>query len=237
MPLRQRLRFWSVTQWLIALNVAVYAADVLSRHAPARWGAFSAADALYEFQVWRFITFQFLHASPVHLFFNMVALYFFGTSVEARLGKTPFVVFYLACGTGGALAYILMWKLDWLDAGAYTQLVGASAGVFGALVGAAVLSPHSTVRLLFPPVTLRMRTLALIFVGLAVLTIWDRGANAGGEAAHLGGAVVGYVLIRNQRALNWITRLRVGSGRPGGRRRRFWRPGDPAENFFRRDVR
>ena len=76
-----------------------------------------------------------------------------------------------------------------------------------------------------------------IFVGLAVLTIWDRGPNAGGEAAHLGGAVAGFVLIRNERLLHWISRVRFGAGRRGRRGQRFWRPGDPAENFFRRDVR
>ena len=233
MPLRQRMRLWSATQWLIALNVALYVADVLSGRTLTAWGAFSAAEALYELQGWRFITFQFLHGGPGHLLFNMIALYFFGGAVEARLGRTPFVVFYLASGTGGALTFLVLGKLGWLQAGAYTQLVGASAGVFGAVVAAAVLSPNSTVRLLFPPVTLRTRTLALIFVGLAVLTIWDRGENAGGEAAHLGGAAAGYLLVRSQRLLNWLGRARVGAPR----RQRFWRPGDPAENFFRRDVR
>jgi membrane associated rhomboid family serine protease len=83
------------------------------------------------------------------------------------------------------------------------------------------------VRLLFPPILLRMQTLAWIFIGFAVLAIVAKGANAGGEAAHLGGAFAGWLLASNHHWLNIFDRKH--------RHRRFWRPGDPAEDFFRRD--
>lgn len=73
--------------------------------------------------------------------------------------------------------------------------------------------------------------MVLIYLGLAALMVWTAGVNAGGEAAHLGGAAAGFLLIRNPA---WLARVPMFSR--GRRRARFWKPGDPAENFFRRDV-
>jgi membrane associated rhomboid family serine protease len=106
-------------------------------------------------------------------------------------------------------------------------MIGASAGVFGVLIAAVKIAPNMTVRMIFPPVSLRMTTLAWIFIGFAVLTIISKGQNAGGEAAHLGGAFVGWLLMSNHGWLNVFDRKRRG--------KRFWRPGDPAEKFFRRE--
>jgi membrane associated rhomboid family serine protease len=100
--------------------------------------------------------------------------------------------------------------------------------VFGILVAVMVIAPHTTVQLLLPPVLVRIRTVAMIFIGMAVVTILAKGPNAGGEAAHLGGAVAGWILIANPNWLNFLDRSK--------RRQRFWRPGDPASNFFREDA-
>jgi hypothetical protein len=85
-----------------------------------------------------------------------------------------------------------------------TGLVGASAGIYGILAGVAVLAPSMRVSLLFPPVTLTMRQLALalltISVGAIVLKI---GGNEGGEAGHLGGAIMGFFLMK---AHHWMKR-------------------------------
>ena len=75
---------------------------------------------------------------------------------------------------------------------------------------------------------MRFVTLAWVYVGWAVLNVLRHADNAGGHAAHLGGAAVGFVLIRNP---TWFGVLRLGP-----KPRRFWRPGDPASNFFRRDA-
>src|SRR2546422_849380 len=118
-----RPRPGSVTAWLIFLNVLVYVADGLivwwtrilyqAQHdgrplplvlTPLRfWGYFSADMAIGHLQLWRFITFQFLHANFDHLVFNMLALFFFGPMVERFLGARQFIFFYLLSGVGGAL--------------------------------------------------------------------------------------------------------------------------------------
>lgn len=87
---------------------------------------------------------------------------------------------------------------------------------------------YGGVRLMFIGITLRQKTLAWGFIGLAIIDIAARGANAGGEAAHLGGAVVGYALIRN---MHWFSALGLAP-----KRHRFWKPGDPKSNFFKPDA-
>jgi membrane associated rhomboid family serine protease len=56
--------------------------------------------------------------------------------------------------------------------------------------------------LLFPPIPMQLRTLAWVMVAIAVATVFFNAGNAGGEAAHLGGAVVGYLLIQRPQVLN-----------------------------------
>ncbi len=238
-PFGQRLRMASFTTWLIIINVAVYVLDVLLVAAglgaetqigtlgPLQSiGYFSAETAVHSMQIWRFITFQFLHAGIGHLFFNMLALYFFGPMVEQYLGSRRFLGYYLLCGMAGAAAYLVLWRLGIIVSEAWVPLVGASAGIFGILLAGARIAPNTKVMLLFPPIPISLKAMAWIFVGIALLTILQQGPNAGGEAAHLGGAVLGFLLIRRPGLLDWCDRVRLGGVSPGKirkqhRRQRF----------------
>ena len=213
------MRMWSVTTWLIAINVAVFLLDNMTDGYLGAWGFFSAAAAIFHLQVWRFITFQFLHDGISHIFFNMLALYFFGPMIEGYLGSRRYLAFYLLCGVAGAAMYLVLWVLGFLHMGASTQLVGASAGIFGVLIAAARVAPDTTVMLMFPPIPMKLKVLAWIMIGIAVFTILGDRANAGGEAAHLGGAALGSLLIWRPDLLNvfdWPARRR---------RRRFFTDG------------
>jgi membrane associated rhomboid family serine protease len=204
-----------VTRWLVLINIVVFALDffVLPRLGIVvvvtdgvrkfvyplldYLGHFSAAAAFGEGQVWRLITFQFLHGNLQHLLVNMLSLWSFGPIAEQYLGRRRFLLFYLWCGVGGAMLYMLLWLGGILPGtGASTPLVGASAGIFGVIVAAAMLKPHDEVTLLFPPMDVEMRTLAWIMLPVAAGIVIFAGPNAGGEAAHLGGAAVGWWLIR-----------------------------------------
>ncbi len=222
------MRWWSLTQWLIAINVSIFVIDWLSSGILTEFGAFSAENGIFRLQIWRWVTCQFLHNDPLHLIFNMWALWIFGPPVEARLRRQSFIAFYLLSGLGGVLGYLFLWRLAILETTRETQLIGASACIFGCLVAAAHFAPNAIIRYVFPPITLRLRTIAWICVGLAIVVIARHGENSGGEAAHLGGAAVGFVLVRN---MSWLNVMRIGS-----RLRRFWKPGDPASNFFRKDI-
>lgn len=181
-----------------------------------RWLYFSTDTGFRSLEVWRFIGFQFLHVNVAHLLFNMIALYFFGPLVEQHLGRKRYLAFYLLCGVCGALMYLL------LNLGGFfvslmaghdvavpgllfdspaTPLMGASAGVFGVLMAGAFLAPRIIV-LLFFILPMRLATLAYAFVALALFSVLFGGANAGGEAGHLGGAIAGFYFIRHPHHLH-----------------------------------
>lgn len=207
-----RLSTQSAVMWLIVANFAVFVLQGVLGGAqrgsglnPGAWGFFSTDKAVYGGQVWRFLTYQFLHADFMHFFFNMLGLYFFGPLLEGRWGMSRFLAFYLLCGSAGAaLAALLGAALPGL--GVFppgTVLVGASGAVFGILAACAVLFPHQRVQLLFPPVPMTMRTMALVFLGIAALSVLAGSRNAGGEAAHLGGAALGFLLASKPGLLSW----------------------------------
>jgi membrane associated rhomboid family serine protease len=168
------------------------------------------ATGLFGGRVWELLTFQFLHGGIGHLAVNMIGLYVFGPWLERWWGSRRFTVYYLLCGMAGALFFALLWWLGMFpDTGPYTPLVGASAGLYGILVGVAVIAPDLRVMLVFPPIELSMRQLALAVLAIAVLAVLTGvGGNAGGEAGHLGGAIVGYLLIQRPHWLAWAARRR-----------------------------
>lgn len=219
------MRMGSVTTWLIALNVAVFILDAFLRPrgfpVGRLWlaGYFSASTALYELELWRFLTFQFLHADITHLFFNMLSLYFFGYLIEGYLGSRRYLAFYLLCGIAGAVAYLLLWAAGVLIGDPRVPMVGASAGIFGVLFAAARVAPDTTVMLMFPPIPMKLKVLALVLAGVALVTVLTSGRNAGGEAAHLGGAALGSLLIQFPQVLNVFDWRRM---RSGGRRTEEW---------------
>ena len=241
------LSMWSVTTWLIVINVAVFVLDQILFRAGIAYpqirpvlavdpagqqvilnvrtltlpleglGHFSVSQAVFHFEIWRFITFQFLHAGIGHLLFNMIALYFFGPLVESYFGARRFIAFYLLSGIGGPIVYTLLMILHVLIPDATTPLVGASAGIFGILIAAAQIAPDTTV-LLYGAIPMKLKTLAWVLLGIAVYTVLQYGSvgqqNAGGQAAHLGGAAVGYLLVRNPRLLSGVRVGRLFGKRP-----------------------
>ncbi len=208
------LNAMSVTTWLIVINIVVFLIDSLLYVRPpgpyghavpflTYFGAFTADAAIAHVQLWRFITFQFLHQNLTHIIFNMLALYIFGPLIEDFLGSRRYLAFYLLCGIAGAVLYLALLMGHVLHDSPDTPMVGASAGIFGVLVAGAYVAPDATVMLLFPPIPLRLRWLAWILIGIAIYTIIGSGQNAGGQAAHLGGAALGAILIRRAQWLNW----------------------------------
>jgi membrane associated rhomboid family serine protease len=174
-------------------------------------GHFSTLRGFFNFEFWRFITFQFLHANFTHLLFNMFGLWVFGGLVEQYLGSKRYLAFYLTCGIFGAVAYLLLnllgnvFQLNLpgvLINDTWTPLVGASAGVFGVILASAYIAPNAMIMLIIPPVPLKLKWFAYGYVAIAAANLLIfRGANMGGDAAHLGGALAGAFFIRNAHLL------------------------------------
>ena len=200
-----------VVKWLLIVNVGVFILDYMilplvfdlkvdRYHAPLllQWGAFSIQSALRELHLWEFVTFQFLHGSLGHVLFNSIGIYFFGPWMERWWGSKKFLIFYLLCGAAGAAFFTLLTALGVLPADHGSALVGASAGIYGIFIGVAVIAPELRVALLFPPIELSMRQLAIGLMAISAGAILlNLGGNEGGEAGHLGGAILGFILMRN----------------------------------------
>jgi len=200
-------RITPVVKWLLIINTAVF----LSGFLIPRFGSF----LFYWFsvwpkttgttmQLWRYITYQFLHAGLGHIFWNMFVLYFFGTMIENFWGSRKFLIFYLICGTTGGIFYPILTHIGWLGVG---TLVGASGSILGMLAAAAILFPRMVVYL-FGVFPLKMYILAIILLAWSLLSILrpDINDNAGGEAAHLGGMCAGAIYVLSEK---WRQRVKM----------------------------
>jgi len=179
---------------------------------------FSTSRLINGIEYWRVLGFQFLHshATLAHLLFNMLGLFFFGPLVERHLGGKRYLAFYLICGIAGAMMYLMLNVLGIVAQHLFgegthipgllfndinTPLIGASAGVFGILMAGAYLAPNATV-LFFFVIPMRLATLAYALVILSLVSVLLAWSNAGGDAAHIGGAIAGWYLIRNPTKLH-----------------------------------
>lgn len=227
----------SATQALIIINIVVFIVGMFVQQ-PASLGipygggaptprlevlgAYSWFTCFMQKELWRLVTYQFLHANFAHILFNMWGLYFFGPAVEDIMGAKKFLAFYLVCGIAGALCSSLLADIGLVNAlgnspqavefcsylaeygaGYYgsvetwqmVPLIGASAAVYGVMVATAFLYPDVMISLIFPPITLKLRTFAIAIMVIASLTVLFNMSNAGGEAGHLGGIVMGALIM------------------------------------------
>jgi membrane associated rhomboid family serine protease len=210
------ISLWSMNTRLIAINIAVFFinaafvqnvadqfGDVVGRvHPLNEWGFFSISTAIVHLQLWRFLTFQFLHANLTHILYNMIALFFFGPMIESYFGARRYLAFYLICGFAGPIMYMILWASGLFVHSANDEMVGASAGIFGVLIAAAQVAPYAKV-LIYGILPMSLRTMAWILLAIAAYTVLSNGDNAGGQAAHLGGAAMGFLLIKYPRILSF----------------------------------
>lgn len=186
------------------------AMEILKPMGPLKALGFFSTGKVVELQVWRFVTFQFLHADRMHLIFNMIGLFFFAPIAERYLGsRRLFVSFYLVCGMAGAALYLLLnlagILLPFRVPGVlvnevWVPLVGASAGVFGVLWAAAYIAGDARMYVM-GVIPMKIRTGVILFTVIAFWNLVTDGNNAGGDAAHIGGAIAGFFFIRNPHIL------------------------------------
>lgn len=180
---------------IIAINVIVFLVQLLGgvfggqafSQFIIRWFAFIPDVLVTVTQPWRLVTYMFLHGGVWHILFNMLWLWWMGRSVEEALGPRTFLAIYFGAGIGGALIDVIL--AQFLGIG---PIIGASGAVFGVMVAFAALYPNMPIMLiLLPPIKAKYVVGGLI--GLNILLL-----NSGGGVArgvHLGGALVGYLLI------------------------------------------
>jgi len=178
----------TVAEFLFARNTSV--ADWLSRQLsmPA-----NLESLLYK--PWTIISYMFLQRDVFHILFNLLWLYWMGMIFLDFLNKRQFIFTYLAGGIAGALLYLLAYNTLPAFAGLSQNsiLLGSSASVMAIVIGTATLLPDFTIRLLLFG-NVRLKYLAMAYFILDIIGMG--GANPGGSIAHIGGAIVGFVFIK-----------------------------------------
>ena len=187
----------AVTRTLLIANVAIFGLQVLTQNAfvPA-FALWPLASPQYpgapSFEVWQLVTYGFLHGDWTHLFFNMFALYMFGSDVERLLGAQRFVQYYLVCVVGAAVAQLIVMN------GMSTPpvpTVGASGGVFGLLLAFGMAFPRRRILLIFPPIPMPAWLFVTLY-GMLELYLGVTGSQVGvAHFAHLGGMAAGYAML------------------------------------------
>jgi len=171
---------------LILINVLVF---LLQNIFPAITALFALTPraVVEHFFAWQIVTYMFLHGSIMHILFNMLMLWLFGSTIESVWGSRQFLRYYIICGIGGAVGSLIF---------SYnSSVIGASGAIFGLYVAYAMMFPDSYIYIyfLFP-------VKAKYFVaGMAILQLANGLAGPSGIAyfAHLGGAAAGLLFFRS----------------------------------------
>ncbi|UOQ55223.1 rhomboid family intramembrane serine protease [Hymenobacter cellulosivorans] len=195
---------------LLLINVLVFVAFILLRtvmflltggkngHLPVlEWLAVPSVPGTLLTRPWTMLTYSFIHFDFFHILFNLLNLYWFGALVREYLGDRRLVSLYVLGALCGAALYVLALNLVPALRGGPAILYGASASVTAIIVAAATLMPDYTFSIiLLGPV--RIKYIAAVVVILSIAGI--NGGNAGGMLAHLGGALLGFVFIKQLQA-------------------------------------
>lgn len=111
-----------VTKNLLIINIIIYLFMVLAPRAGASVEQYGALYYLTsdQFRPWQLVTYMFIHANFMHIFFNMFSLWMFGVIVERTLGSQKFLLYYISCGLGAAL----------IQEGVFALMISHYAGLF-----------------------------------------------------------------------------------------------------------
>lgn len=168
-----------------------------------QWLALPADLSELAYKPWTIVTYMFTHQGLFHILFNMLWLYWLGMIFLDFLNKRQFTFVYLAGGLLGGVLYLLAYNLIpvFQPRAVSSALLGASAGVSAVIFATATLLPDYAIRMLFFG-NVKLKYLALVFIILDVIAIG--GFNAGGSLAHIGGALFGFLYIKQlQNGRDW----------------------------------
>jgi rhomboid family protein len=177
-----------MTKWvrrILIATVLTYFVTSASRPLYIALMLFPSA-ALY--RPWTLVTYMFLHAGLGHIFFNMLGLFFFGPRLENRLGAKGFLWLYFLSGLGGAAASILFAR--------QYPVVGASAAVYGVLVGFAMYWPRERIYIWMVLPVEAWLLVTLFVIGSLYAGINPSAGSRTANFAHLGGIVVAFVFLK-----------------------------------------
>jgi len=225
-----------VIKGIIIACVAVFLLQAIAGGRVEALFALSPAEVVYGLRLWQPLTYLFLHdpSNILHLVFNMLMLWMFGTELERHWGSVPFLRFYLICGAGAGLLSIALDPVARLVSGTgpwFSEVgtIGASGAIYGLLAAQGMLFPDRMlmVFLFFP---MRMRPAVLLMAGITFYAAWLTPGSGINHIAHLGGMAIAWLILRRA----WNLRQLLADWRWERRRRRYRVVADLRDDDFRR---
>jgi membrane associated rhomboid family serine protease len=200
----QKFKLQNIVGKFIYINVAIYVVVALIGVFSVLFNA-GAGDVVVRYlelpsslqqllcRPWTLFTYMFLHEQFMHILWNMIALYVFGRIFIDFFSLRHFVGTYILGGLFGGVAFVLSYNVFpyFEPYVGISYLIGASASVLAIVVASAVRNPGYRINLLLIG-SVKLSTFALITVAISVFML--AGDNAGGNFAHLGGAVAGWLV-------------------------------------------
>ena len=148
---------------------------------------YSFNDSAFNF--YQLITYGFLHGNLPHLIINMLPLFMFGRVLENTWGSKRFLNYYLLTVIGAGIVQLIV--------GGFSITIGASGAIFGLLAGFGILFPNTQLFLLFPPIPIKAK---YFVIGYCLIELFLGGIAIQGDTiahfAHLGGAIMGFLIIK-----------------------------------------
>lgn len=193
------LRITDVVKNLLIINVLVFVAVRYLLPIPGLERYFvlvfpgtelydAAEGVTYSFEPVQIVTHMFMHGDFRHLLFNMLGLLFLGPLVEQALGPKRFLIMYLASGLAASLLQMVLVK---------GAVVGASGGVYGVLAAFATMFPNLELMLMFIPIPIKAKYVATGLILIGLFMGLSGGMSGIAHYAHVGGAVMGFILIKS----------------------------------------
>jgi membrane associated rhomboid family serine protease len=171
----------SIVNKIIVANVVIFLLQVMFRPQFTNLFALTPRAVIQDFYFWQLLTYMFLHGGFFHLFFNMLITWFFGSTLERVWGSQKFLKYYLTCGLGGGI-FFMIFNFN-------GAVVGASAAVFGLYLAYGILFPNNPVYIYFLfPVKAKY---FVAVIALFQLAYGISGPSGVAYFAHLGGMVAG----------------------------------------------
>ena len=187
----------SGVRWLLIMNVALFVLNfALDRMGLGGFFVFfrlTPALVLRSGMIWQLVTYMFLHSTvdPLHILFNMLALWMIGSEIERTWGTRRFLKYYFICGIGAGVCVVIM-ALVFGQLGIST--IGASGAIYGLLLAFGLMFPDMTMFFLVFPI--KAKYLVMILGALAFFFSISGGNGGISYVAHLGGLLVGFVYLR-----------------------------------------
>ncbi|HKK08208.1 MAG TPA: rhomboid family intramembrane serine protease [Gemmatimonadota bacterium] len=189
-----------LTPWVTRLLVANGAIWLLNAVGllPLRWtvDAFGFAPDRFLTHPWTPLTYMFVHGGFLHVFFNMLVLFFFGPPLERAWGGRAFIKYYVVAGLGGALASVVLVPVI-----GSPIIIGASAAIYGVMLAFALRWPEARIYV-WGVLPIKAKWFVTILAGFAVWSTVSGHVGHVAEWAHLGGLATGFLYLRFGSALD-----------------------------------